>query len=137
MRIPTGTPAAPTGGTNDMALASLLAAGVTWVIGWFGGCLIGFVLPFGNLCTGTIGLIATIVGIVAGHRALNQTRPGSPEAGSRWMAITGLALSYGSLALLAAIMCVALLLFAIYGTVIFTSADWSQLQDTLRATPTP
>ncbi len=137
MRMPTGTPSAPSGGTNDMALASLLAAGIAWVIGWFGGCLIGFVLPFGNVCTGTIGLIATIAGIVTGHRGLNQTRPGSPEADSRWMAVMGLALNYASLALLMLVACGALLLFAIFGATIFTNADWSQLQDIVRATPVP
>ena len=42
MNIPSSTPPAPGysssgGGTNQMALVSLIAGGVTWFIGWLGG----------------------------------------------------------------------------------------------------
>ncbi len=136
MRMPTGMPpaTASNGTTNDMALVSLLAGGVTWAVGWCGGWLIAWFLPGANLCTGLIGLITTVIGIYTGHQGLNQTRPGSPEAGSRWMAITGLALNYASLALLVLGLCALSILFLIFGATIFTSADWSQL---LSATPTP
>ncbi len=141
MNIPSSTPPAnyssSGGGTNQMALISLLSGGVTWLIGWLGGCLVGFVLPGSNLCTGLIGLIATVVGIVTGHMGLGQTGPGSPEAGSRWMAITGLALNYGSLALLALGLCAGLILFMIFGAAIFSSTDWSQIQQMLTETATP
>ncbi|MBL8095043.1 MAG: DUF4190 domain-containing protein [Anaerolineales bacterium] len=136
MRMPTGTPpaAASSGTTNDMALASLLAGGVTWVVGWCGGWFLGWFLPGANLCTGLIGLITTIVGIYTGHQGLSQTRPGSPEADSRWMAITGLVLNYVSLALLVLGLCALTVLFLIFGAAIFSSADWSQL---ISATPVP
>ncbi len=136
MRMPTGMPpATPSNGTtNDMALASLLAGGVTWAVGWCGGWLIAWFLPGANLCTGLIGLITTVIGIYTGHKGLNQTRPGSPEASSRWMAITGLALNYASLALLVLGLCALSILFLIFGATIFTNADWSQL---LSATPAP
>lgn len=135
MRIPTGTPVAgPPTGVNDMALASLLAAGVTWVIGWFGGCLAGWILPGTNLCTGLIGLIATVVGIVTGHIGLQQTGPGSAEAESRWMAVVGLALNYASIAVLVVGLCALLIVFVLTGATLFTVTDWSQL---LSATPGP
>lgn len=141
MNIPSSTPPAnyssSGGGTNQMALISLLSGGVTWLIGWLGGCLVGFVLPGSNLCTGLIGLIATVVGIVTGHMGLGQTGPGSPESGSRWMAVTGLALNYISLVLLVLILCGALLLFLIFGAAIFSSTDWTEIQRLLTETAVP
>jgi hypothetical protein len=142
MNIPSSTPPAPGysssgGGTNQMALVSLIAGGVTWFIGWLGGCAIGFILPGSSLCTGLIGFIATVIGIITGHMGLGQTGPGSPESGSRWMAITGLALNYVSLALLALIMCGALLLFLIFGAAIFSNLDINEIQRLLTETATP
>lgn len=135
---PSPTPGYSTGGgTNTMALVSLIAGGVTWLIGWLGGCAIGFILPGSSLCTGLIGFIATIVGIITGHMGLGQTGPGSPEAGSRWMAVTGLALNYVSLGLLVLILCGALLLFLIFGAAIFSSTDWTEIQRILTQTAVP
>ena len=140
MNIPSSTPPAnysSGGGTNQMALISLIAGGVTWLIGWLGGCLIGMVLPGTNLCTGLIGFISTIVGIVTGHMGLGQTGAGSSESGSRWMAITGLALNYGSLALLLLSLCAGLVLFLIFGAAVFSNLDINELQRMLTETATP
>ena len=139
MQMPTGMPPADltSGRTNDMVLASLLAGATTWLVGWAGGWVLGFFLPGLKLCAGFIGFIAAIVGVIAGHRGLAQTAPGSLEASSRWMAVIGLGLSYASLALLAAATCLLIGVFLIFGATIFTSADWSQLPSLLSSTPGP
>ena len=139
MQMPVGTPPADqtSGRTNDMALASLLGGATTWLVGWMGGWVLGLFLPGLNLCAGFVGFIAAIVGVIAGHRGLAQTRPGSLVANSRWMAVMGLGLSYASLALIAAATCLLIGLFLIFGATIFTSADWSQLPSLLSSTPGP
>lgn len=139
MQMPVGTPPADqtSGRTNDMALASLLAGAVTWGVGWLGGWLLGWFLPGINLCAGFIGLMAAILGVVAGHRGLTQTRPGSLEASSRWMAVVGLGLNYASLALVLAGTCLLVILALLFGATVFSTADWSELQRIWAATPVP
>lgn len=138
MNIPSNTPPAPSygssgGGTNSMALISLISAGVTWILGWLGGCGLSALLgPFALGCSG-IGLISTVVGIVTGHMGMGQTGAGSPESGSRWMAITGLALNYLSVLLMVLGICFMILVFG--GALAFLGLNAEEFQQML--TPMP
>jgi hypothetical protein len=111
--IPQYSPSPTSGGsTNQMALISLGAGIVTWVIGWLGGCGLSFILgPFGA-CPGLIGLISTIVGIVTGHMGLSQIKASGGREGGNGLAMLGLGLNYISLALSLLAICGVILLFA-------------------------
>ncbi|HRE27310.1 MAG TPA: hypothetical protein PK954_11800 [Anaerolineales bacterium] len=135
MNIPSNTPPAPSygssgGGTNSMALISLISAGVTWILGWLGGCGLSALLgPFALGCSG-IGLISTVV---TGHMGMGQTGAGSSESGSRWMAITGLALNYLSVLLMVLGICFMILVFG--GALAFLGLNAEEFQQML--TPMP
>ncbi len=137
MNIPSNTPPAPGyssgGSTNQMALISLIAGGVTWLIGWLGSCGLSAILgPFALGCSG-IGLISTVVGVITGHMGLGQTGAGSPQSGSRWMAITGLVLNYVSVGLTVLSICVILLTLG--GALTFLGLNANEIQQYLTQAP--
>lgn len=90
---------------NRMAVTSIGAAAVAWILGGIGSCCL-FIIPFAIYCTGPVFLIGNIVAAVSGFMARRQVQEeGGSKQDEQWatvgliLGIIGTVLGIGALCL--------------------------------------
>lgn len=98
---------------NQMAVISIVAAAVTWILGGLGSCVLTFVFPPVALCTGGLFLIGSIVAVVTGHMGRKQIKESGGMQGGDSLAMFGLILGWVGIALNLLMFCLAIM--AVFG----------------------
>jgi hypothetical protein len=93
--------------TNPLAITSLIASVVGWVLGGLGSCGFFFLFAPMSLCTGLVFVIGCLVGVVTGHMATGQIQA-SGQAG-KGLAMTGLVLGWIGVGMVILSVCLGLL----------------------------
>lgn len=94
---------------NTMALTSVIAAAVAWLVGGLGSCGLFFLFAPLSLCTGGIFLIGSVTAVVTGHIGRRQIRDGGGLEEGDNLAVIGLVLGYLGIAANVAMLCLMLL----------------------------
>ena len=98
---------------NQMAVISIVAAAITWIVGGLGSCALTFVFAPAALCTGRIFLIGSIVAVVTGHMGRRQIKESGGMQGGDSLAMFGLILGWVGIALNLIMFC--LVIMAVFG----------------------
>jgi hypothetical protein len=93
------SPASSAGGTNPLAIASLITGIAAWVIGGLGSCVAVLLFAPFTICTWIIYFGGSIGAAVAGHMARSQIRQSSGAQTGGGLALTGIVLGWTGLAL--------------------------------------
>jgi hypothetical protein len=123
---------------NQMAVVSVIAAGISWVIGGLGSCALFFLVPPASLCTGIVFLIGSIAAVVTGHIGRSQIKQGGNLEGGEGMALTGLILGWVGVAINLILLC--LFILGIFGLVLMGPEIGNVFSDIIRdleMTPQP
>lgn len=98
---------------NQMAVISIVAAAITWIVGGLGSCALTFVFAPAALCTGGVFLIGSIVAVVTGHMGRRQIKESGGMQGGDSLAMFGLILGWAGIALNLIMFC--LMIMGIFG----------------------
>ena len=115
---------------NQMAVISIVAAAVSWILGGLGSCALTFMFPPAALCTGGIFLIGSIVAVVTGHMGRKQIEESDGMQGGDSLAMFGLILGWVGIALNLIMLC--LVILAVFGLTLMGPEIGSVFSDIVR-----
>ena len=115
---------------NQMAVISIVAAAVSWILGGLGSCALTFMFPPAALCTGGIFLIGSIVAVVTGHMGRKQIKESGGMQGGDSLAMFGLILGWVGIALNLIMFC--LVILAVFGLTLMGPEIGSVFSDIVR-----
>ena len=115
---------------NQMAVISIVAAAVSWILGGLGSCALTFMFPPAALCTGGIFLIGSIVAVVTGHMGRKQIKESDGMQGGDSLAMFGLILGWVGIALNLIMLC--LVILAVFGLTLMGPEIGSVFSDIVR-----
>ena len=121
--------------TNQMAMVSIIAAAVAWVIGALGSCALLFFFPPAVFCTLPLFGIGCIVAVVTGHMGRNQIKENLAQEGDN-LALTGLVLGWTGLVLTVLSVCCTIL-FTVFGVTLLGPELGNVFSEIERSLATP
>jgi uncharacterized protein DUF4190 len=84
---------------NPLSIASLVSGVAAWVIGGLGSCLLSFLFLPLAFCTGILFLGGNLAAAIMGHLARNQIRQSAGAQTGDGMALAGIVLGWGGVAI--------------------------------------